>query len=290
MIGALVIFYLFLGGCGAGVLGATSAWSLAFHRSLDRTLSQTRAFESLMTRCYVAGFAMLCVAALCLLLDLGRPEFAYLLFTQPTTSVLSFGSYTLLASLIVGGFLVVANLFYVPFVHARARKIAEVACIVASVCLMTYTGVYVACMEAVALWNNIAIPVLFALSSASSGLSVMFIAAPFVCDWWLLDRWIAGLHRVHLAVLALELIALAAFVLAAFLSPSASESLRMLLGGEVFGGWFLVVVVGMGVLAPLSVETLMAVSGRSFKLLPVDVLCILGGLALRFCVIWSGTH
>ena len=57
MIGALVIFYLFLGGCGAGVLGATSAWSLAFHRSLDRTLSQTRAFESLMTRCYVAGFA-----------------------------------------------------------------------------------------------------------------------------------------------------------------------------------------------------------------------------------------
>ena len=127
---------------------------------------------------------MLCVAALCLLLDLGRPEFAYLLFTQPTTSVLSFGSYTLLASLIVGGFLVVANLFYVPFVHARARKIAEVACIVASVCLMTYTGVYVACMEAVALWNNIAIPVLFALSSASSGLSVMFIAAPFVCDWW----------------------------------------------------------------------------------------------------------
>ena len=64
----------------------------------------------------------------------------------------------------------------------------------------------------------------------------------------------------------------------------------MLLGGEVFGGWFLVVVVGMGVLAPLSVETLMAVSGRSFKLLPVDVLCILGGLALRFCVIWSGTH
>ena len=290
MIGALVVFYLFLGGCGAGVMGATSAWSLAFHRSLDRTLGQTRAFESLMTRCYVAGFAMLCVAALCLLLDLGRPEYAYLLFVQPTTSVLSFGSYTLLASLAVGGFLVVANLLYVPFVRARARKIAEVVCIVASACLMTYTGVYVACMEAVALWNNIAIPVLFALSSASSGLSVMFIAAPFVCDWWLLDRWIVRLHRVHLVVLALELVALAAFVAAAFLSPSASESLRLLLGGEMFGWWFLVVVVGMGVLVPLAVEALMAVSGRSLKLLPVDVLCILGGLALRFCVIWSGTH
>ena len=290
MIGTLVVFYLFLGGCGAGVLGATSAWSLVFHRSLDRTLGQTRAFESLMTRCYVAGFAMLGVAALCLLLDLGRPEYAYLLFIQPTTSVLSFGSYTLLVSLVVGGFLVVANLFYVPFVSAFARKIAEIICIVASVCLMTYTGVYVACVEAVALWNNVAIPALFALSSASSGLSVMFIAAPFVCDWWLLDGWIARLHRIHLGVLALELIALAAFMLAAFLSPSASESLRLLLGSDMFGWWFLVVVVGMGVLIPLAVEALMAVSGRSFKLLPVDVLCILGGLALRFCVIWSGTH
>ena len=170
-----------------------------------------------------------------------------------------------------------ANLFYVPFVHARARKIAEVACIVASVCLMTYTGVYVACMEAVALWNNIAIPVLFALSSASSGLSVMFIAAPFVCDWWLLDRWIAGLHRVHLAVLALELVALAAFVLAAFPEPFGER-----VASDAAGRRGLRRVVprrrgGHGrARAPVG-ETLMAVSGRSFKLLPVDVLCILAG-------------
>lgn len=290
MLGTLVVFYLFLGGCGAGVLCATSATSLVFHRSLDRTLMQTYAFDSLKARCYVVGFAMLCVAALCLLLDLGRPEHAYLLFTQPTTSILSFGSYVLLASLLVGGFLVVANLFYLPRLHARARKIAEVVCVVASICLMVYTGVYVACMEAVPLWNNVAVPALFLFSSASSGLSVAFIVIPFVHDWWLLDRWIAALHRIHLGVLVLELIALAAFVLGAFLSPSAGESLGLLLGGEVFGWWFLVVVVGMGVLIPLAVEVLMAVTSRTFKLLPVDVLCILGGLALRFCVIWSGMH
>ena len=290
MLGTLVIVYLFLGGCGAGVLCAAATWSLAFHRSLDRTLDQTHAFESLRARCYVAGFAMLCLAALCLLLDLGRPDHAYLLFTQPTTSILSFGSYMLLASLVVGGFLVVANLFYLPRVPALARKVAEVACIVASSCMMVYTGVYVACVEAVPLWNNVAIPALFALSSVSSGLSAVFVAAPFVRDWWLLDRWIALLHRAHLWVLVAEAAALAAFVLAAYTSPSAGESLELLLGGGAFGGWFVVVAVGMGVLVPLAVEALMAVSDRALRLLPVDVLCILGGLALRFCVIWSGMH
>ena len=290
MLGTLVVFYLFLGGCGAGVLCATAATSLAFHRSLDRSFQQTDAFDSLKARCYVAGFAMLCVAALCLLLDLGRPEFAYLLFTQPTTSILSFGSYALLASLAIGGFLAVANLFYLPFVHAPARKVAEVACVVVSVCMMAYTGVYVACVEAVALWNNVAIPALFVLSSASSGLSVVFIVAPFVRDWWLLDRWIEALHRVHLGVLALEVVALAVFVLAAALSPVSSESLGLLLESDVCGGGFVIGVVGMGVLVPLAVEALMAVTGRALRLLPVDVLCILGGLALRFCVIWSGVH
>lgn len=289
MLGTLVVVYLFLGGCGAGVMCATSLWSLVFHRSMGRSLAQTRAFDCLKARCYVAGFAALCVAALCLLLDLGRPQFAFLLFTQPTTSILSFGSFVLLASLLVGGFLVAANLLYLPAVHAPARKIAEVACVVLSVCLMVYTGVYVACVEAVPLWNNVAIPALFALSSASAGLSTVFIAAPFVRDWRLLDRRLTALHRVHLGVLALEAVTLAAFLLVAYVDPYAGKSLALLLEGGL-GGWFVVGVVGMGIAAPLAVEAFMAVTRRAMVLLPIDVLCIIGGLALRFCVIWSGMH
>ena len=56
------------------------------------------------------------------------------------------------------------------------------------------------------------------------------------------------------------------------------------------GGWFVVGVVGMGIAAPLAVEAFMAVTRRAMVLLPIDVLCIIGGLALRFCVIWSGMH
>lgn len=289
MLGTLVVVYLFLGGCGAGVMCATSLWSLVFHRSMGRSLAQTRAFDCLKARCYVAGFAALCMAALCLLLDLGRPQFAFLLFTQPTTSMLSFGSFVLLASLLVGGFLAAANLLYLPAVHALARKVAEAACVVLSVCLMVYTGVYVACVEAVPLWNNVAIPALFALSSASAGLSTVFIAAPFVRDWRLLERWLTALHRVHLGVLALEAVTLGAFLLVAYVDPYAGESLALLFEGGL-GGWFVVGVVGMGIAAPLAVEAFMAVTRRAMVLLPIDVLCIIGGLALRFCVIWSGMH
>ncbi len=289
MLGTLVVVYLFLGGCGAGVMCATSLWSLVFHRSMGRSLAQTRAFDCLKARCYVAGFAALCMAALCLLLDLGRPQFAFLLFTQPTTSILSFGSFVLLASLLVGGFLAAANLLYLPAVHALARKVAEAACVVLSVCLMVYTGVYVACVEAVPLWNNVAIPALFALSSASAGLSTVFIAAPFVRDWRLLERWLTALHRVHLGVLALEAVTLGAFLLVAYVDPYAGESLALLFEGGL-GGWFVVGVVGMGIAAPLAVEAFMAVTRRAMVLLPIDVLCIIGGLALRFCVIWSGMH
>lgn len=93
MLGTLVVLYLFLGGCGAGVMFVTAAWSLAFHRTRTRTQEQTAAFGDLKARCYGIGFVMLCLAALCLLLDLGRPELAFLLFTRPTLSILSFGSF-----------------------------------------------------------------------------------------------------------------------------------------------------------------------------------------------------
>lgn len=290
MLGTFVILYLFLGGCGAGVLCSMASWSLVFHRSLNRSLVQTEAFDRLKARCYAVGFVTLCVAALCLLLDLGRPDRAYLLFMQPSGSILSFGSFVLLISLLVGGFLTAANLFYIPFVHASARKVAEVVCVIVSVCMMVYTGVYVACVEAVALWNNVAIPALFALSSLSAGLSVVFISAPFVHDWPELDPWIEPLHRAHLGVLALESVALAVFLVVAYSDPYAIESLGVMLGSDSFGGWFVVVVVGMGVLIPLAVEAFMALTHRALRLLPVDLLCILGGLALRFCVIWSGMH
>ncbi|MRX82634.1 NrfD/PsrC family molybdoenzyme membrane anchor subunit [Eggerthella guodeyinii] len=290
MLGTLVVLYLFLGGFGAGILCVTAVWSLVFHRTMSRSQAQTDAFDGFKARCYGLGFVVLCLAALCLLLDLGRPERFFLLFVRPTFSILSFGSFALLASLLVGGFLVAANVLYVPFVHAPARKVAEVLCVIVSLAMMAYTGVYVACVEAVALWNNVAIPVLFACSSLSSALSALFVAMPFVRDMRLLQGWTMALHRVHLGVLVLEVVSLGAFLAIAYADPFAHGSLQLLLSGEGFGGWLIVGVTVMGLLVPLASEGFMMAARRLLRLLPVDVLCIAGGLLLRFCVVWSGMH
>lgn len=290
MFGTLVVLYLFLGGCGAGIMFVTATWSFAFHRSVQRSQAQTKAFDDLKARCFGAGFVVLCFAALCLLLDLGRPERVFMLFTRPTLSILSFGSFTLLANLLVAGFLLAANMLYVPFVHAPARKAAEVVCAVASLLMMGYTGVYVGSIEAVALWFNMAVPVLFVLSSLSAGLSSVFVLSAFGRDVRLLDDRLALLHRCHLAVLALEVAALAAFVGMAYLDPFAHESLAVLLDPEGLGPWFVVGLIGLGLLVPLAVEGYVAATNRLLRLLPVDMLCVAGGLLLRFCVVWSGMH
>lgn len=290
MFGTLVVLYLFLGGCGAGIMFVTAVWSLAFHRSVRRSQVETKAFDDLKARCFGAGFVVLCLAALCLLLDLGRPERAFMLFTRPTFSILSFGSFALLASLLTGGFLVAANVLYVPFVHAPARKAAEAACAAASLLMMGYTGVYVGSIEAVALWFNVAVPVLFVLSSLSAGLSSVFVLSAFARDARLLDDRLFRLHRAHLVVLALEAAALVAFVGLAYLDPFAHASLAVLFDPEGLGPWFVVGLIGLGLLLPLAGEAFVTATGRLVRLLPVDLLCIAGGLVLRFCVVWSGMH
>lgn len=290
MFGTLVVLYLFLGGCGAGIMLVTAAWSLAFHRSARRTQVQTNAFDDLKARCFGAGFVVLCLAALCLLLDLGRPDRAFMLFTRPTLSILTFGSFTLLANLLVGAFLTAANLLYLPHVHARARKAAEVVCIAASLLMMGYTGVYVASIEAVALWFNVAVPALFVLSSLSAGFSAVFILGSFARDAHLLKAWTLRLHRDHLVVLALEAAALVAFLALAFADPFAHASLGLLLDPNGLGPWFVIGLCALGLAVPLVAEAYQALARSVLRLLPVDVLCILGGLILRFCVVWSGMH
>ena len=290
MLGAFVVLYLFLGGCGAGVLLCVSAWSLLFYRTRSRTLPQTRAFSALAGRLYAVGFLMLALSCLCLLLDLGRPQRFFLLFLRPTASLLSVGSFLLLASLVCAG-LLTASHWLGPRRHGGwARSIAEGLCAALSVALMVYTGLYMAWMEAVPLWNNAALPVLLALSSASSGLAVVFLVAPFSRDSALIGGWERALHGVHRVVLGLEAAALAAFLVLAAANPFAAPALSQLLSPEAGGLWFAVGFAGFGLAAPLAAEALAALVPVRTGMLGAEALCVLGGLILRFCLVLAGSH
>ena len=168
----------------------------------------------------------------------------------------------------------------------RGAQAAEAACLAVSLCMMAYTGVYVGWIEAVALWNNAATPALFALSSLSAGVSTVFVIAPFVRDVTRLSGWMLLLHRVHLAVLVLELVMLAGFVAFGFSNPFARESLAILFDPSGLGPWFVVGLVGLGLLVPLAVEVFVTVTKRLVRALPVDLLCIAGaGAAILRCLV-----
>lgn len=157
MLGTFVVLYLFLGGCGAAALFVTAVWSLLFHRTETRTFQQSRAFWDLAGKLYLASFGLLALSAFCLLLDLGSPHRFFLLFLRPTASLLSAGSFVLLAALLASGCLAAVHALGWP-APSWARKGLEALCAVLATVLMVYTGLYLAWMEAVPLWSNGALP------------------------------------------------------------------------------------------------------------------------------------
>lgn len=293
MLGSFVVLYLFLGGCGAGALLAAVVWSLLFERTCrmgGADDAEARAFRVLRGRLYAACLVVLATAALCLLMDLGRPERFLLLFVRPTFSLISFGSFVLALCIVLAAALAADGLCRPRALPGPCRRALEVAAAVFAVAMMLYTGLYLACMEAVPLWNNPALPVLLALSSASSGVALVLAAVPFGRDWRLLRRWTDGLHRAHCVVLAAELAAAAAFLVLAWTDPFAAPALGVLCAPEGLGPWFAVGFGGAGLLLPLAAEGLRRPLGLSSPSQAAEALCMAGGLILRFCLVLAASH
>ncbi len=122
MFGELVIMYLFLGGCGAGMLLVSSLWSFVFHGCMSRTRRESDAFKAFRNRCFVVGTVVAAVGAACLLADLGKPERFILLFFRPNQTYLTFGTFVLTLLVGLGLFLSVANCLYVPWVKGKPER------------------------------------------------------------------------------------------------------------------------------------------------------------------------
>ena len=287
MLGTFVVLYLFLGGCGAAVLLVTAWGSLVARFRLDgpSVSAEAGAFRRLRMWLYLVGLLMLGLAALFLLLDLGRPQLFWLLFVRPTGSLLSLGTFLLSAALLVAVFLLV-DAAVRPCGNGTVRKVAEALLCALASGVMVYTGLYMACLESVPLWNNPAIPVLFALSSLSSGLSCALVVTAFTQDSFQLEASVRRLHRIHGAVLAAEAAALAVFLIVAWQDVFARPGLAALLSPQGLGQWFLAGFLAAGLAVPLAAEAA-CIFGRVSAVIPAELLCVLGGLVLRFCVVFA---
>ena len=235
--GPLVILYLFLGGASAGAFCVMSVWSLAFHRierhvSSDRSTCAVRfltAFKTLLGRVYALAFALLAISMLCLLFDLRVPEHALLIYLRPHPTPLTFGAYSLAIEALLGLVLACANLFTIPHIGGRVKRVLEVLCVIASFCVMTYTGVFLAGMEAVAFWHRFELIALFVFSAFSTGLSLVMLVDYFIQGQTLLLRAVRPLQKAHLVCLTLEAAALVLFAHAVFADPAAARSIELLM-------------------------------------------------------------
>lgn len=289
MFGILVILYLFLGGCGAGVMLFTSLVSLRFYAVGDHTFEQAQVFARQRAYSYVAAFVVVTLSCLCLMADLGRPDRVLNLFLHPTASYISAGTFILAAAVVVCALLAASGLMYLPRFTGRVKKVLEVLAVVVSVALMTYTGLFLYALKTVPFWHTPCVPVLFVLSALSTGMSLGFVMQPFGRDVWALSPMVRQLRVLHLVIVVLELLVLAVYIAWASLDPYVARSVELLLAGEL-SEWFYAGALACGVVVPLVSESFVLATRRSGSHWLLDALVLVGGFALRYCIVSAGMY
>ncbi|RDC03129.1 NrfD/PsrC family molybdoenzyme membrane anchor subunit [Eggerthella lenta] len=298
----LIVAYLFLGGAGSGAFVVLAYLDVRYADALGPRLAargaasasagivEKRHFALLLKRGYAAAFATLALGALCLLADVGRPEAAYLLFTRPTWSYISVGTFSLSLCALCAFVVAVIGNFALPAAAKRVKPIALAMGFVAALFVMTYTGVFLQSMNAVALWQSPLLVILFVLSALSTG-----VAEVFACSGGLSLRR-AGksvrqrLARLDLAIIVLELAVCALCLAAVSGTELGRQSTLRLLEGDyaaLFVGGFAV----CGLLAPGTLDTAAATRrcGEGVDL-AIACLVLIGGFCLRASLVGAGIH
>lgn len=249
----------------------------------------SQAFSSLQARVYTLCLALLILSILFLFWDLGSPERVLLILLRPHATVLTFGAAFLSVEVILGLLLVAAAAFRVRVLQGRALHIIEILACVFSAATMSYTGVFLLGNIGVAFWSSWTIVGLFLFSSLSCGLTLMLLVDYFIQDQTLLLRAARPLQKWHLVCLAGEALFVALFVAAAANNPAAAGGMEILLSPKILPT-AVIGVLGFGIAIP-AISEIYALARLDCRTIPAsDVICLAGGLILRFCIIACGVH
>ena len=304
MLSTSVIAYLFLGGAGSGACLWVSALNsrLESNRSWQQ-LPQARGMvqRRLIAPVLAVSLALLAMGFICLLADLGSPEKLLSLVFSQHVSWGTVGAYALAATMLVCLLQALASASGALRAHPLASRLLRLASLALAFVTMLYTGMLLYDMGGVPLWHSPALPLLFVLSSLSSGAAVFIACSQLFESSAPVRRELDILTGIDCALTAAELAALYA-LLAPACGSTASETLHLsalsLLWGE-YAQLFLGGAVGAGMLAPLAINLLIVQRARhglmnpkpQLALVLLSALCALGGAAaLRFCLVAAGTH
>jgi formate-dependent nitrite reductase membrane component NrfD len=267
--------YLFLGGLGAGMTVVAAGADFFLDAGGEFAL------------CVLAAVVVLGAGSALLIFELGRPWQFWRVFSRQK-AVLTFGAWMVIA-------LVVVDILYFSFLcgwfpwggFVAGRIIVAWLGILLSCGVLIYTGVELSSMRARVFWNTPVLPVLF----VSSGLLVGSAA-----DYLLLGIWPSVTQPMPNATATAMLLALMVFLVLSTLFitmlyvlmmyTSAGYSAQRVAKRWLVGRYALVfwaVLVAAGLVAPLVLLAL----GDS-RIIPLAaLLTIVGGVCLRFLVVYS---
>jgi protein NrfD len=278
--------YLFLGGLVAGMM-ALAGWFLLADRQRKSNCV-----------CFVLPGLSLVLLSLgmgALFLDLEHKLYVWRLYTTfQVTSPMSWGAWILVA---VYPALFGMLLLRVPAVlgrrfpalavlsdglNARAPVVQAVAAanLALGGMLGIYTGVLLSALGARPLWNSALLGPLFLASGLSSAAALVHMIARDRVESELLAR-------ADNRFLQAEIVLLALFLVGLLTSTQVHMRAAGLLLGGPYTALFWVGVVGIGIVLPLSIQSLAV--GHRIRHTPVAPLLVLaGGLLLRFVIVHAG--
>lgn len=274
-----IVCYLFLAGAGSGAFLLAACCCMV--DALRRTPGTEQALRAAQSGFYVAP-ALMVLAVIMLLLDVGNPERIGAIAFMPLQSVMSAGAWMVAALTAISSIMAGVSLFC----RTVPRLLLWACCIVGSlsaVGVMTYTGLLLSDMASIDFWHTPLLTVLFVASSLSTGM-----AAVLGVDVFRLTSSVRvprSLWRLAAVLGCAELAVLAAFfaVQSAFTEVS-RQSCALLLTGDLAPTFWLGVV-GAGVALPFAAH---AATKRAVSATPVLVGSagtLAGGLLLRYCVV-----
>lgn len=295
MLADLVVWYLFLGGAGAGVLFVASILESLSPQAIDGARADCSgryvprlAYRRFFGPVYGVGIVAVALGMLCLLLDLGRSERVLSLFFQPTLSFIAVGAYALFALMVLAAVLVAIWTFGFDSLPRSVAGVVRVLVAAAALVVMAYTGLFLSSMPSVPLWATLWLPVLFVASALSSGIALLVCTVVLTGSSEEFSSTLCRMQKVDAAVIACELVVLVLFVASAYAgSETARLSIERLVQGDlaaVFWG----LVVGLGLIVPLVCELFNGKTGIRAAVV-AGILVLVGGLSLRWGIAQAGT-
>lgn len=318
MLSELAIAYLFLGGAGAGCAFVCSMVGIAYDNEalaialLERFQNPYgRSWSRFLTMGLSIAILCILIGAICLAADLGQPSNILFLLFSPKFSWIAFGTWSIIGCLV---FCVLACFQWIGVIPSKPIFVKVTVLVLAAISLvvMVYTGVLLAGIPAVPLWNSAWLVVLFFLSSLSCGIALVNISSLASNTLSEFSSVLRRLSLVDFIVIAFELVALGAFIFCIQLGSAdmhpdptqtavaAQRSLTVLLAGAG-APWLWVCVVLIGLILPLVLnavifQTSSRTSGSNASLFRMELMLatsgtvLFGGLMVRYLIVAAAVH